>query len=132
MPELKLIEPDRLRAHEEVDPDQVRRIAAAMKRTGRFHPPLLVDARSLVVLDGHHRLVASRDLRLRRVPCYCVDYLEDDSIVLESWRPDVTLTKAQVIDKGLSDELFPLKTTRHRYMIPDSIEATPLEKLTTD
>jgi len=129
MAKLELIEPDKLHSHEAVDPDQIRRIVEMMTRNGTFHPPLLVDSKTMVVLDGHHRLWASREMECERIPCYCVDYLTDASIVLESWRPDVTLTKRQVIDMGVSDEVFPHKTTRHRYAIPDSVEPTPLDEL---
>jgi hypothetical protein len=129
MSQLLMIEPQKLHSHEAADPDQVRRIVEMIRRTGLFHPPLLVDMKTKVVLDGHHRLLASLELECDRIPCYCVDYLEDDSIVLESWRKDVTLTKRQVLEMGLSDEVFAFKTTRHRYNIPDDIQATPLDEL---
>jgi ParB-like chromosome segregation protein Spo0J len=129
MGKLKLIDPDQLHSHEAVDDEQVGRIMRKMKDTGLFHPPLLVDDGTKVVLDGHHRLMASKMLGCKRIPCYCVDYLRDDSVVLESWRPDVHLTKPQVLEMGLSGTVFPLKTTRHIYVIPDSIKATPLDEL---
>ncbi len=129
MGKLKLIDPNELHCHEDVDDAQVQRVMRKMKDTGFFHPPLLVDDRTKVVLDGHHRLVASKRLGCKKIPCYCADYLCDDAIVLESWRPDVRLKKQQVIDMGLSGSVFPLKTTRHLYTIPDSINPTPLDEL---
>ena len=74
--------------------------------------------------------MASRQLACRKIPCYCVDYINDDSVVLESWRPDMTLTKQSVIEMGLGGEVFPLKTTRHVYELPDAIVPTPLQELT--
>jgi ParB-like chromosome segregation protein Spo0J len=126
---LKLIDPEDLHCHEEIDERQVARVLQKMKETRLFHPPLLVDDRTQVVLDGHHRLMASKRLGCKKIPCFCVDYLADDSVVLESWRPDVRLTKQQVIDMGLSGTVFPLKTTRHVYVIPASIKPTPLAEL---
>lgn len=128
-PKLEFISPEDLHAHEAVDDDRTRNILAMMKRTGTFHPPLLVDAKTHVVLDGHHRLSASKELNCQRVPCYCVDYLNDDAVILETWRSDVTITKSQVIEMGLSGEVFPRKTTRHIYVIPESIDPTPLTEL---
>jgi ParB-like chromosome segregation protein Spo0J len=130
MPMFKMISPSELHSHEAVDQDRIHRVSAMMAESGHFYPPLLVDLESKVVLDGHHRLCASKELGCKRIPCYCVDYLEDDTVILESWRPDVNLTKQQVIDMGLSDGVFRLKTTRHLYKIPDSIEPTPLHTLT--
>jgi len=129
MPEVEFIAPDALHTHEAVDHDRTRNIVSMMRRTGVFHPPLLVDATTRVVLDGHHRLSAGKELGFARIPCYCVDYLNDEMVVLESWRPNVDLTKEQVIEMGLSDEVFPRKTTRHIYAIPKSIEPTPLQAL---
>lgn len=128
MSEIVLIDPDELHPHEEVDPEAVDRVAAHMRESGRFETPLLVDRRTLVVLDGHHRLWACRKLGCRRVPCFCVDYLEDDSIRLESWRDDVVLTKPGVIGMGLGDDLYPKKTTRHLYTLPP-FDPVPLDEL---
>jgi len=130
MSRLVFIDPDELHAHEAVKEGHVRRIVEMIKRTGFFHPPLLIDCESKVVLDGHHRLRASRALGCRKVPCYCVDYLNDDSVSLESWRPEITITKKQVVEMGLGDDLYPFKTTRHRYILPETIERTPLDRLT--
>ena len=124
-----LLSPDDLHTHEEVDEDAVRRVLAALKQTGEFYPPLLVDIESKVVLDGHHRLWASRELGCNRIPCYCVDYMSDDDIRVESWRPDVTVTKEDVVKMGLSDGRFPIKTTRHTYEFPDTIKPVPLDEL---
>lgn len=119
MNSITLIDPDDLHAHEDVDPVQVQRVVAQMRASGRFQTPLLVDRHTLVVLDGHHRLVASKEIGCKRIPCYCVDYLQDDGIQLESWRDDVALTKEGVIAMGLSDDMYPQKTTRHIYTLPD-------------
>jgi ParB-like chromosome segregation protein Spo0J len=119
MSSIILIDPNDLRLHEDVDPVQVQRVVDQMRSSGRFETPLLVDRRTHVVLDGHHRLWASKELGCTRIPCYCVDYLADDSIQLESWRDDVTLTKEEVIEMGLSDQMFPQKTTRHIYTLPE-------------
>jgi ParB-like chromosome segregation protein Spo0J len=129
MPKLMMIKPQELRAHEDVDEERIRRIVTMMTRRRVFHPPLLVDRQTMVVLDGHHRLEASKELGCRTIPCFGVDYLNDEEVRLESWREDITLTKQQVIDMGLSDEVFPFKTTRHLYAIPSSIHPTPLDEL---
>jgi hypothetical protein len=128
MSKIILIDPDKLHVHEAVDPKQVLRVIAEMKKSGRFDTPLLVDKRSLVVLDGHHRLWASKELGYKRLPCYCVDYLKDDRIQLESWRPDVRLTKEKVLEMGLGENMYPQKTTRHIYTLP-SFDPVPIEEL---
>jgi hypothetical protein len=129
MNKVLLLPTDELRVHEEIDANQVERVVKSMRESGRFFPPLLVDFESKVILDGHHRLEACKRLGCKRIPCYCVDYLRDDGILLESWRPDVRLTKPDVIQMGLSDRVYPQKTTRHIYKLPDWVTPVPLAEL---
>ena len=129
MGKIRLLNIAELRIHEAVDEVQILRIMKSIEESGKFYPPVLVDLKSKVVLDGHHRLWAAKRLGCKRLLCYCVDYTSDDGVVLCSWRPDVTVTKQDVVDMGLSDELFPQKTTRHIYELPDSIEAVSLNEL---
>ena len=67
------------------------------------------------ILDGHHRYSVARLLKLTKVPALCVDYLNDDSISLDVWQSSEVkqITKQMVIDKSLSDEVFPPKTSKH-------------------
>ena len=129
MNELLLLNPSELRPHEKVEEDRVERIVALLRGRAHFFPPLLVDAASKVILDGHHRFQASRKLGCERIPCYAIDYLRDDGVILESWREDMTFSKQDVIDKGKSGDLYPIKTTRHIYRLPEGIEPVPLATL---
>ncbi len=129
MSKVRLLNIDELRIHEAVDEVQILRIMKSIKESGKFYPPVLVDLESKVVLDGHHRLWAAKRLGCKRILCYCVDYISDDGVVLRSWRPDAGVTKQDVVDMGLSDGLFPQKTTRHIYELPDGIAAASLDEL---
>ena len=86
--------------------------------SGYFDSPVLIDAKTKTILDGHHRCYAANRLRLKRVPCYPVDYLEDDTIKVYSRRADVFVDKKEVLRVALSKNIFPHKTTRHEYKIP--------------
>jgi len=129
MNEVSFLDPNQLHAHEEVDPERVERIETLLRGRAHFFPPLLVDGGSNVILDGHHRYEASKRLGCVRIPCYVIDYVNDEDVVLESWRADMSFSKQEVIDKGRSGELFPIKTTRHLYKLPDGIEPVPLARL---
>ena len=60
------------------------------------------------------------------LPCVLVDYQEDDSIELDVW-PNCgrdSVSKEEVVQAGLSAELFNPKTSRHRwsdYLPPISV-----------
>ncbi len=127
--ELKLIAPGDLRPHEDVDPERVALVADEMRAADVFYPPILIDDTTGVILDGHHRWRASIELRLRVLPCYCVDYLHDDRVRIMSRRDDIAVDKPGVLATALKGAVYPQKTTRHMYDLPETIEPIPLARL---
>jgi len=85
------------------------------KRWGGFTKPLLVDSQTGSILDGHHRYSVALSLELKRVPVILIDYLEDDEITVDVW-PGCglqSISKQDVINMCLSEELYPPKTSKH-------------------
>ena len=124
-----LIEPGTLQPHEDVDRDRVRALAEEIRAAGAFYPPVLIDDASRVILDGHHRWHASTLLALSWLPCYAVDYRNDPAIRVISRRSEIAITKDDVIAMGTSGRVYPYKTTRHVYGLPEAIEPVPLATL---
>ena len=83
-----------------------------MSLTGRFNVPILVDSRTKTILDGHHRCYVANRMRLNKVPCYLIDYLESKSIDVHSRRPEIFIDKNAVLKMALSEGVFPEKTPR--------------------
>ena len=93
--------------------------------------PLLVDRKTGSILDGHHRFAVAKQLQLKQVPAVLIDYLTNASIDVEVW-PGCgrdTITKQDVIDMSLSEDLFPPKTSRHRYVETLPPISVPLAEL---
>lgn len=82
--EIKLVRIDRLRLHEETLPDVVGWLAEKIKMDGCWMHPIIVDNDTLVVLDGMHRVVASKRLDYHLVPVCAVDY-DNPHISLGCW-----------------------------------------------
>ncbi|WP_246263905.1 ParB N-terminal domain-containing protein [Metallosphaera tengchongensis] len=61
----------------------------AVKET-RSVIPILIDEKSLLVIDGHHRREAMMQLGFKRIPVYAVDY-QDSSITVDVWYRKVEL-----------------------------------------
>src|SRR3989344_45096 len=116
--DIVLLETRELIAHEKVNIRHAIYLVLKMILSGRFKSPLLVDAKTKTVLDGHHRCYAAHRLGLKSVPCYVVDYLKDQSVRVEGRRPEIPVDKTNVIKMALSPKVFPHKTTRHEYKIP--------------
>jgi len=127
--ELKLIAPADLRPHEDVDADRLAKVVDEIREAGVFYPPVLVDGKTRVILDGHHRWRAASELGVRMLPCYCVDYLNDDTIRVFSRRPDIEVTKADILEMARRGAVYPVKTTRHAYDLPEAIGPVALDAL---
>lgn len=64
--------------NKEHDKEQVTMIANSIKEFG-FNQPLVVDANNIVVV-GHWRLLAAKELWLEKVPCVKLEDLSDEQI----------------------------------------------------
>lgn len=60
--EVRILDIGALKAHEGVIPGRVRRIKSDLKRSGEIRMPLWVEKDHFVVLNGHHRLAALKEL----------------------------------------------------------------------
>ncbi len=101
-----------LREHEQVESERLHQIIEEIRRAGRLRHPILVDKRSWVILDGHHRFRAYKELGFETIPCVLVDY-QSDIVSVRARRPDIPVSKDEVIRRALSGRLFPPKTTQH-------------------
>ena len=126
-----LVETVSLRGHEEVIPDNLETRTSKLLSKG-FYKPIIVDRESMVILDGHHKWTAAKSLGLARVPVILVDYLVDEGVLVDVW-PGCgreSITKTEVLEMGVSGDVFPPKTSRHTlpFKIPSiSIPLSDLE-----
>jgi ParB-like chromosome segregation protein Spo0J len=119
-----------LHIHEKIQPDLLERTMEEIKADGYVKRPILVADEHFVILDGHHRYAALRALGCRRIPAYVIDYFTD-VVDLRTWPNAIVkeVLKEEVIRRGLADDPFPPKTTRHvlNIKLPDVF--TDLEDL---
>jgi hypothetical protein len=110
-----------LNPHEQIIEENLKKVLTSLKTEKRLKEPVVVDKESKVILDGHHRVKGFEILGLREIPCRLVDY-SSDRITVEPNR-NGSVSKEEVIEKGLSDELFPPKTSKHVFEF-DSEDST--------
>lgn len=101
-----------LKTHEAAEPDRVRRVMKQMKSTGIVKKAIMVDSKSMVVLDGVHRLSALQMLGCVRVPAWLIDYSDEEVVVLSKDRKS-QIPKDVVVRAATQGPKFPPKTTRH-------------------
>jgi hypothetical protein len=73
-----------LHLHEEIIPDLLDELVRSIELDGFLKHPIIVDKRSLVVLDGMHRVAALERLGCKRIPACLVDY-ENSAITVGCW-----------------------------------------------
>ena len=115
-PEFRLIPVTSLVPHEQIDPDDVERLSAEIRRLGMVQEPIWV-SRDGIILNGHHRYAALRKLGVHSVPAWVIDY-PDPAMELHRWGPGAPPSKEEVVAHARAGGLFPPKTTRHIWRGP--------------
>jgi hypothetical protein len=81
---IALVETDKLYIHEEIIPEILARLVEKIKSDGVWTDPIIVDEKTMVVLDGMHRVAAAKELGFKYIPTCLVDY-DNPNIGLYSW-----------------------------------------------
>jgi L-serine kinase (ADP) len=126
--EFALLPVESLKAHERVDPSKVEKLVEEIRTTGISEEPIWVARGSGVILNGHHRFAALKQLGARRIPAWVVDY-ESDLVSLGRWSPGPPISKAEVVRRARAGDLFPVQTTRHSFAARLPAHPTPLDEL---
>jgi len=82
--EIRLEEVEKLHIHEEVLPRVLRKLTEQIRADGCFKHPVIVDSKTLVVLDGTHRVAAAERLGCRLIPACLVEY-DNPHIKVSCW-----------------------------------------------
>ena len=91
-----LIDIKDLYGHEQIVRPQVDFLKDNLNRLGYFFRPILVVKKHNVVLDGHHRVEALKELGGVRIPCIEIEYLDNPDINLSTWYPIYTGTVSEI------------------------------------
>ncbi|MCF7835657.1 MAG: ParB N-terminal domain-containing protein [Candidatus Marinimicrobia bacterium] len=109
--QLKLVKTKSLLPHEEINPKHFPKLLTEIKRN-KFVIPIIVDKKTFVILDGHHRFNILKTLKFKFIPVYLVDYFHKN-IEVAPRREEYLVTKEKVVDRALKGSLYPYKTTKH-------------------
>jgi len=107
-----IIELNKLKEHEEINPTHLVQIQKWIERDGLLKNPIIVDKKTKIILDGHHRYNSLKNLNCSKIVVYFVDYSSSE-IKVKSWKKRKIVTKRDVIKAGLSENKLPPKTSRH-------------------
>lgn len=111
---ISLVDINVLKTHENVIAKKVRQIAREITAKNILINPVVVDKKTKVILDGHHRVAALKLIGAKCVPVYLVNY-KSNTVKVYLRRKNLLsqILKKQVLSAGKSGNNFPIKTTRH-------------------
>lgn len=124
---MKLLKIADLKPHERTDLRRFRALFSRIRKDGILKTPVLVDMRTSIILDGHHRLECLAALGCKLAPVQLVDYL-GKSVSVVSRNRKKALAKEDVLRAGQSGNLFPPRSSRHVYSPIPSVDV-PLDFL---
>lgn len=101
---------NKLLAHEQVSQQRLAVMMSLINQRGEIINPIIIDKKTRVILDGHHRAESLRRLGYRLAPVMAVDYFSDKVRVFLRRKE---LIKEMVLSRALKKRLLPDKTTRH-------------------
>jgi len=110
-----------LKAHERIDSIRLKALKDEIYFDGIIKKPIVVDEKTNVIIDGHHRVEALKLLGCMRIPVCYVDYTRDE-INLKSTARNMKITKDKVIEAALSNNPFNPKSTWHYIKLPNNIK----------
>ena len=111
---MKLIRIDLLKHIEAFSEKRVVNMHRKMTESGVWEKPICVERNHMLILDGQHRYEVAQALGLTHVPCEMFDY-SDEALLVWSLREECEVSKALVIERSLSSDIYPYKTAKHKF-----------------
>ncbi len=96
-------------------PNRAMALADTILRQQLWRIPIALERTSLAIMDGHHRLQAACQLRLKYVPCLLLDY---DYVKVSATRHGYHVNPHEIVRPARAGDLYPPKTTRHQFPSP--------------
>ncbi|MEM4717714.1 MAG: ParB N-terminal domain-containing protein [Desulfurococcaceae archaeon] len=95
---ISIEEVNKLHIHEEIIPSILKQLVEKIRKDNVFKDPIIVDEKTLVVLDGMHRVAASKELGLKYIPVCLIDY-DNPNVGLYTWVRVVKYKKTMTRDQ---------------------------------
>jgi len=109
---IELVELNKLKPHEEVDPVHLQDLMEEIKSDGILKFAIAVEKDNDIILDGHHRVAALKELGCTRILVVFVDYSSSE-IEVQNQRNTMELTKEEIVKAGIEPKKLPPKTSKH-------------------
>ena len=92
-----LIELSKLLPHEMTIRSEIEWLIKDLKMNKILIWPILVDKNTNLILDGHHRVFAMKELGYSKIPAHILNY-DDEMIKLDTWYPVINIPTDDLIN----------------------------------
>jgi hypothetical protein len=103
---ISILDISSLHLHEETIPELLNALVETIRRDKVLKHPIIVDKRTLVVLDGMHRVAALERLNCEKIPVCLIDY-ENPAVTIGCWYRTI---KGKNKEKDLNSQIQRLGT----------------------
>ncbi|WP_455370091.1 hypothetical protein [[Eubacterium] cellulosolvens] len=125
-----IIDIDLLRPHEQIDPIRLQEIKKQLMKDGIQREPIIIEGDHLIVLDGHHRIKALKDLGYSKVVAHKINY-NDSNLILKTWHPAIKGSKKD-LQTILHNQIAPFENKQILVRCPRLILQDKEHNLKTD
>ncbi len=104
--------------HEETKPERIEEIKKLLREEGLKRPIVVYNLEGhekYLILDGHHRAEALKEMGYDYIMVSKIDYLSPN-IIVKSWDNDKVWDKQEIITLAISGKRMKPKSTRHLYL----------------
>lgn len=111
-----LVDIDKLLPHEEIVAGRLQNLMEKIKKEGVVDMPIIIapipGTDKYLIVDGHHRWAAVKELGYRKIPAIIIDYF-DDNVKLGTWYPAIIGDIEEILElikkEGITIEKCELK-----------------------
>lgn len=121
---IKEVSIDDILPHEKVIVDKKEVLKSSLKYKDEYIiiSTILICSQSNMIIDGHHRYTALKELGYDKVPVTIVNYFSDKIITDEN----DTFSKKEIIYRSKTGDLFEPKSTKHLVFCNDKLNWYPI------
>jgi len=121
MSRIEFVELDKLKPHEGVFATHLRKLREEIESDGILKLAIAISQNGNIILDGHHRVAALKELGCVKIPVVFVDYNSPD-IEVQTRRKNIQLTKEEIIRAGMGFKKMRPKTSRHMIRVDGTLK----------
>ncbi|MDR1553574.1 MAG: NTP transferase domain-containing protein [Prevotellaceae bacterium] len=111
-PLVELIETATMKGIEAYSDERVQELIDKIKTEKRWTVPVIIENKHHLVLDGQHRLEASKRMGIKKIPAIIVNYSD---VQVWTLRKEEKVSIKRVFNRVLKGDIYPYKTVKHKF-----------------